>query len=328
MTTYAQTYCTLAQLVEDLKLNGDEPQLFSRIQAASRFIQRRFGNFIPITGAKTYGVRMLHADVQIDPCLAVTAITNDGTAVTDYVMKPDNRHWDNGPYTRIYSESVGWDEDDIDVTGRWGKYEETEAVAVSAITQATASETTLVVSNGSLISQGMALLIGSEQELVTGYGAVTLATSQLNGAIAAADEEITVDNGAEFKEGEVILLSTEDVYIRKIRGNVLVCARGYNGTTKASHLTDLAISVYRTYAVTRGANGTTAAIHTTAAVSKYVVPDDINWLCRQIAGLMRMKAASGFAGKVGNAELGETTYYKEFPTEIKDIERNYRIVQL
>jgi hypothetical protein len=328
MITYAQIYCTLAQLIEDLKLNGDEPQLFSRIQAASRFIQRRFGNFIPITAVKTYGVKAIHADVQTDPLLAVTTLVNDATTITDYDLYPQNRHWDNGPYTRIYSESVGWDEDNIAVTGRWGKYEETEAIAISAITQSTAAETTLVVSNGGLISQGMTLLIGTEQELVTGYGAVSAATSLLNGIVAAADEEITVDNGAEFKESEVILLSTEDVFIRKIRGNVLVCGRGWNGTTKAAHANDLAISVYRTYVVSRGVNGTTAAIHTTAAVSKYLAPDDVNWLCRQIAGLMRMKAASGFAGKTGNAELGEVFYNQEFPSQIKEIEKNYRITQL
>lgn len=71
-----------------------------------------------------------------------------------------------------------------------------------------------------------------------------------------------------------------------------------------------------------------AAAHTNAAVSKYLVPDDVSWLCRQIAGLMVKKAESGFAGKSGNEATGETFYFNEFPSQIKEIKKNYRIVSL
>ncbi len=113
-----------------------------------------------------------------------------------------------------------------------------------------------------------------------------------------------------------------------IVGNVLVLDRGWNRTTRKAHLDDASISVFRTFTVERGVNGTTAAIHSNKSISRCMVPWDVNWLCRQIAGLMRMKAASGFAGKIGNADTGETFYQNEFPDLIKKIERNYRIVSL
>lgn len=84
------------------------------------------------------------------------------------------------------------------------------------------------------------------------------------------------------------------------------------------------------YVVKRGINGTTAAAHANGvAISRYVPPDDVGYLCRHMAAVMREKARSKFAGKVGNAELGEAFYFQEFPKDpIKQVVGNYRIVRL
>lgn len=322
----AQLYCTLNELISDLHLNGDEPNLLDRIRAASRFIERRFGQFIPTSETRTckYTEKV---NLLVDPVLAVTGILFSGVSLTniDYELHPFGRFWRNGPYTRIAKEMGTW-WDDVEITGRWGMYEEAENLGLTGTQTDVAAS--LVVTDGSLLSLGMVLCLDTEQELITGYGPATPVGSLLNGAIDQSQEEITIDNGSEFHEREVIQLSTEDCCIRMVRGNVLVVTRGWNGTTKAFHLDDSAISVYRTYQVRRGVNGTTAAAHTNVTISRYVVPEDINWLCRQIAGLMRMKAASGFAGKTGNAELGETFYFNEFPSQVKELKKNYRITSL
>lgn len=318
----AQVYCTEAELIADLGLNGRAPRLFDRIQAASRFINRRFGHFIPVTETRNHLLNGM--TLFTSPILSISEVKNNDAVVTDYDAYPLERYWANGPYTRLEANSFAWE--DVDITGRWGKYEETADLGIAATQLITAA--TLSVADGSLLSPGAVLLIDDEQELVIDYGPATAATSLLAGAVTASDEAITVDNGAEFYTGEVIQLSNEDCYIRAIRGNVLICGRGWNGTAKEAHANDLPISVYRTYVVNRAVNGTIAAAHTSAAVSRYVVPDDINWLCREIAGLMHKKAQSGFSGKVGNAELGETFYFNEFPSQIKEVARNYRIVQL
>ena len=73
-------------------------------------------------------------------------------------------------------------------------------------------------------------------------------------------------------------------------------------------------------------NGTTAEAHSEKAISRYAPPDDINFLCRKMSGLMWKDAQSGFAGKAGNADLGEVYYYQAFPkTTIQRIENNYFI---
>jgi len=328
----AQIYCTLDELINDLKLTGDESGLFDRIKQASAHLERLFRNWIPITESRYFlgnGGDLL----KVDPILAATAITVDGEAITDYELQNPNSQnalWTNGPYTRIKYLSGAWSAtDDIPdgygniVTGRWGIWEETEDKGIT-VTQLI-SDTDLDVSNGSLACIGMVLKIEDEQELVTSLGAGTSLTSKLNGAIDEEDDEITIDNGAEVLEGEVIQCGVEDIHIRKINGNVLGVDRGWNTTKRASHIDDSALKVYRTFNVTRGVNGTTAAAHTTKELYRMIVHAEVNWLCRQIAGLMRMKAASNFAGKAGNTELGETYYYNEFPRQIEDIRRNYRI---
>lgn len=320
----AQIYCTLEEVIQDSGLNGDEPGLFSRIQAASRFINRKFGAFIPVLQTRNFqGAGRI---LQVDPLLSVTSVYVGGVVLTDYELHPLNRFWNNGPYTRLYTEATHWDDDENLITGLWGKWEQLQSLGVTATQLIGASD--LSVSNGSILSIGRVIRVEDEQELIIGMSSPTVLVSQLNGAITMADEQITIDNGSEVHEGEVIRISTEQMYIRMIVGNVLVVARGWNGTTKQAHLDNAPISVYRTFAVTRGVNGTTAAAHADKAVSYYVPPEDVNWLTRQIAGLMRMKAKSNFAGKVGNAETGETAYYNEFPGQIKDIARNYRIVQI
>lgn len=318
----AQLYCTLDELIGDLGLNGNEPRLFDRIQSASRFIYRRLGQFIPTQETRSYQGNG-STSLAVDPLLSASGITNNGTAISAFDLFPLNGYWENGPHSRIEAD-VSWDE--AEVTGAWGKYSETELIG-ETVTQLVGA-TTLSVANGANLSPGMVLLIESEQELVLDWGPAGAATSLLAGAVDAADEELTVDNGAEFNEGEVIQLSTEDCYIRMVRGNVLVVARGWNSTTKQSHLDDAAIAVYRTVTVTRGGNGTSAAGHAAVAASRYIPPADVNWLCRQCAGLAVKKAASGFSGRVGNAELGETFYYNEFPSQIKDVQKNYRVTQL
>jgi len=309
----AQIYCSIQELVTDLKLIGDEPQLMQRIREASQFMVRNLGRFIPATETrKLAGVSVETLDLG-SPLLTISAVRVDGIAMTDYVPWPHARCWENGPYTWL-TRSAGWGTT-VEIDGVWGLYDDRHDLGITA-TQAVGAGT-LVVSDGSLISPGMVLLIGSEQELVTaGNGgdrspAATEAVSVLTVGVDNASEEIPVSNGAEFHLNEVIQIGTEDLFIRKIGGNALICSRGWNGTTKAAHLANAAIGVYRTFTVQR-----------------YLPPADVHWLALQIAALMRQKAMTAFGGRAGNADLGETFYINEFPRQIADVRANYSIPYL
>lgn len=337
-------YACVGEIIYDLELSGltarDEARMIERIRAASDWLDKKAGWFIPQTAVRRFdgpGGTVLF----VDPLLAVTTLVDDTTTLTtaDYLLYPRNRHWENGPYTRIEIDPdatslTAWthEADIIAITGRWGKYEESVATGamVANTTSISASETALLVNDGSKLSAGMVLLIESEQALMETTGARTAATSLLNGALDSTQEDVVVDNGAEFNVNEVIRVGTEDMRIEAIATHTLTVKRGWNGTTKATHLNDAAITVYRTYTIKRGVNGTTAAIHTNGkAISRYVAPWDVNWICRQVAALMHKKARTGFAGKTANAELGEIFYMDEFPKkQVEDVVKNYRLTTI
>ncbi len=322
-------YCTLAELIDDLDNEGvkawKEATVLEKIRAASVFIESVMGNFIPITEAKRFdgpgGI-----DLEVPALLAVTSIVDDTLSLlsTDYLLYPRSRLWANGPYCRITidpdapSLSV-WsvDDDIIAVTGRWGYYEESKATGATA-SQADTTGTSLVVDNAANISPGAVLLIESEQELVEAIGAATDSTANLAEDLDTSEEEIDLNDAALVSVGEILKVDFEQMRLLDKSSNTGLAMRGYNGTKRAVHTNAADVYVYRTFTVKRGANGTTAAIHSSKAVSRYVAPADVIGLCKQLSILAMKLGQSGYAGKVGNPELGEVFYFDQFPKKAID----------
>src|SRR3990170_4338612 len=104
-------YCTLAEVAYDLGLNGldDEAETLKRVRAASDFLDSKVGWFIPVTAARRFDGPRDRKTLFIDPLLAVTTLVDDTTTLTtsDYLLYPRNRHWENGPYTRISPDPDG-----------------------------------------------------------------------------------------------------------------------------------------------------------------------------------------------------------------------------
>lgn len=326
-----QLYCSVQEVVTDLKLNGDEPRLLQRIRDASQFVERQLGQFLPVTATRTFvGVSTETLNIK-EPLLTISAVRVDGVAVTDYTPWPAARCWDRGPYTWL-TRAAGWGTT-VEIDGVWGLYDDAQDLGITV--DQTINAQTLSVADGSLLSPGMVLLVGNEQELiVAGNGgdrspAATAAVSVVTAAVDIEAEAIAVTNGAEFRVGEVLQIGTEDLYIRQIGGNQLVCSRGWNGTMRAAYLVDTAIRVYRTYTVQRAVNGTKAAAHAGVSALRCMPPADVYWLTVQIAALMRQKAQTAFGGRAGNPETAESFYINEFPRlQIDKIAENYAIPYL
>lgn len=335
---YHQYFCTIAELDDDLKLRGTEKAavLLRAVRDASIFLSGKIGEFIPVTETRTLPGTG-HARLYVPPLLAVTSITNDDDTLTsvDYILNPRQRHWRNGPYSWIEADPdstllAAWHEDreGVAIAGRWGKYEYSEASGATVGTGGqTSGAATLLADDGSKLSPGMHVLIGSEQELVTGYSTPSTAVTTLNGTITAAQDTITLADGTKVKVGEIIRCEWEQMRVDEIQTHSIAVTRGWNGTVKVAHTTAANIDVFRTFTVERGVNGTTAAAHTAAdVIYRYQVPGDVNYLARQIAALMLKKASSGFAGKTGNSELGEVYYTNEFPRgPLAEISQAYHI---
>ena len=325
----AQIYANVKQVIDDLNLPGEEPGLLERIREASAQVCALMGDFIPVIEERTFAASET-GKTPIDPLITLTTIVDgDGETISsdDYELLPHNRAWPNGPYRFLDGPCSG----DLVIIGPWGMWEQWESTGLTG-TLAASSTTSLVMSSGAVLWPGMILLIESEQLLVTaGCGGEnspdpTAAVSLLAADMTESDDVITVDNGTEFFAGEVLRIELEDVLIRRKAGNAMVVTRGWNNTRRAQHDIDTAIYVYRTVTVERGVNGTTAAAHAGKAISKFKIPEDVNYLTRQIAALMRMKAMTGFSGRGGNTDLGESFYVTEFPSRVIDAVRwNYKL---
>jgi hypothetical protein len=317
-------YCSVSELCDDLDLPGvkRESQVLGFIRSASEWIDNNLGQFLPSTETKRFDGNG-RRELWIDPILTLTEIVVDETtlASTDYLLYPRQRCWGNGPYDRLHVDpdavnlsSFTRELDVIKITGSWGLYDVTQPTGATVASQ-TDTATSLVVSNAGAISPGCLLLIGSEQELVTATGAASDSTADTSEGLDVSEEEIDVTNGALFFAGELIRVDFEQMRIVDISTNTLLVARGYNATKRTTHLTGASVYVYRTFTVTRAANGTTAAAHTTAAITRYVPPADVNYLARQITALMLRKSQTGYAGRTGNTELGQVFYHDEFPRD-------------
>ncbi len=342
MTQY-QIFTNVSELIADQKsLGGDEARLYRAIELASAHLHKKIGWFIPVTLARALkgsGTRTMF----VPPLLDVTTITNYNyisepiTLTTDdYLLRPDNRQWPNGPYTRIvfkpYSGRLfaAWSSypNGVGITGRWGLYELAVLTGSSVGAGGQAVDaTTLLVTDGGKVSAGDHLLIGTEQELVTGRDSPTTGITTLGAAQAIDDDTITFANGALVKVGEMIRVGVEKQLIEDINVNTGYVRRAWNGTVRAAHNTGVNVDVYRTFTVERGVNGTTAAVHNAAvAISRYKAPEDIATLTREIATLGLNKAGAGYQGRTGNAELGTVFYNDIFPQfDLREIARNYKI---
>jgi hypothetical protein len=339
MTAYAQTFCTVRDLISDAQAPiADEARLYQAIREACDHLSKEIGWFVPVTLTRRFQAPEAVTDLFVPPLLEISAISNEGQALTsvDYILKPDDGHWANGPYTKIVADIDSallytWSDlvDDIPITGKWGLYNRSAALTatVADTTQQSDSQLTLKLSSAGEASPGMVLLIDTEQELVTGWSDPIASTTQLNGAITNSEEILTVDSATVINIGEIVRIDFEQMLVkdRNTSTNKLYVLRGYNNTARASHLDNATLDVYRTVTVERGVNGTTAAVHANGvSVSRYFAPDDVQYLAKQIATLIVNKAKSGYQGRTGNADTGVVMYHDAFPRyDIERIRKTY-----
>lgn len=332
-----QIYATVSDL--NNPSSSDPETLFRALEFASEYIRDQIGWFVPVSETRNFNGRG-EARLYLpggSPLLSVTSIVNDGTTLesTDYIKQPDGAHWPDGPYSWLEVDpdasnlSVWADEEaGVNIAALWGKYNrsQTTGTTVQDAPQSD-SQTTLKVADGSKVSAGMTLLIGSEQELVTGFGSATDSTATLGAALSASEETCTFSDGTKVNKGEILKIGFEDIYLLDVDGNSGSLIRGYNKTTRAAHSISTAVYVYRTFNVERGVNGTTAAAHAqSTSISRYLVPRTIHTLTLEIATLALKKAETGFAGRTGSVELGTVFYNDIFPRyDIAEIKKSFYI---
>ena len=204
-----RAFCTIA----DVKgFGSDKPaDLLDLVRSASDWIEKAIGAFTPIVTTKRFDGNG-DIDLTVYPLLSVTSITDDGDTLqtTDYLLYPRNKWYENGPYTRIRIDPDAtslnaWtcEEDVVVIVGSWGLYSDTRSTGATT-TQADGTTESIVVDDASAIFPGAVLLVESEQQFVTGYGAVSDSNVNLAEALDSSEEDITTGDGSAFNIGEII----------------------------------------------------------------------------------------------------------------------------
>ncbi len=337
-----QSFCSVDEIYEDADSRGawNEARVFEKVMAASQFLAMRAGRFLPVTETRTMGAPRVSGRIFLSfPVTRVTGIVNSGVSLSgsDYLLLPDGRHWDSGPYTMIEVDPdannlLAWDTDPdgIVITGNVGKYEATRTLSATlAAAIESTSATAMRVSDGSQVSPGMVLLLGTEWIFVKATAAPVASVTTLSAALDAKDEIITVADGSLLHVGEIIRMGVEQARVLDINGNTVALQRGWNKTTKTTHSISSNVDVYRNFTIERGVNGSTAATHLiNAAMSRQVVPEDVNGLARKIATRMLKDASSGYSGRVGDDQTGQSIYTYIMPHELDEFLDAYRIANV
>ena len=296
----------------------DYRQIDRAIRTASRSVEQQLHRtVVPVTATKAfnwpwpeYG-RSYVLWLDADELVSVTTLTAGGITIpsTDYYLEPQKS---GPPYNRVEinlstSSAFGggntWQRN-ILITGSWAGSDgatDPAGTITSAIT--TTTQTTVAVSDASLVGVGAVLVCDSERMIVSGRTwAVTSDTDTLTAV--NNDQAVTVADGTTYRVGEVLLIDQERVKVLDIAGNTLTVKRAWDGTTLAAH-TGATIYASRSLTVTRGALGSTAATHTvSSALSTVRVPGLVRSLTAAEAILQLQREQAGYTTTHRGKTLG------------------------
>ena len=170
---YAQSFCTLAEIDEDLNLLGSEREarVMPKIKTASDFLQKQIGWFQPVTMTRKLNGKG-NCWLKIPKMTLITSVVNDEITLTaaDYIAQPEKGFWAYGPYDQLIvapeAANIGaWanEENGVEITGHVCLYDFVKSLGITTDESLSGSATDLWVTDGSKLSSGMVVVIEQEQ---------------------------------------------------------------------------------------------------------------------------------------------------------------------
>lgn len=280
------------------------PRLTRLAQVASRTIDRACNRqFYPRTGTLTWRPRARSGPTLWfpDDALAVTAVDFDDSAVTGYVLEPRQS---GPPYWYMdLTDATGGGAAVVTLTGRFG-FSETVAAAGTLASSPDSDDTTVDVSDSSLVGTGDLLLMDSEQVCVTGRSLLTTGTTLSgNPTSSNSDTTIGVASGPAVHAGETVTVDSERMLVLDVAGNNLLVRRAVEGSVLAAHTSSTTVYAHRRLTVERAAVGTTAASHTSSTACYRNTPPALvtEWALAMVQTLFGQETA-GWNLTVGEGE--------------------------
>lgn len=319
-------YCTREDVKSALDFKEtarSDAQVDRAIESASRSVEgllRR--RFYPWTGTRYFDwpnqqyARSYRLWLESNELVSAATLTTGGRTVdaSDYVLRRSDG-LDEAPYDQVElllntNATFGGGsthQRDIAITGVFAGCAIDEAASGTLAEDLDTSETSVDVTDSSLIGVGSILRVGSERMFVTGRSmADTGVDIDAGDSLTASnnDTSITVSSTSGAPQvGEVILIDAERMLVVDTAGATLVVRRAWDGSVLAAHSPGASIYALRTLIVTRGALGTTAASHLTgASVLRFLVPGTVRALCVAEAVSVVLNEGSGYARVAGSGE--------------------------
>lgn len=334
-------YCTREQVQHALSQADsvkNNTRIDAAISAASRDLEgycRRY--FYPTTATRYPNVRRhvqgdtlwLNQQYEIS---TVTSLVLDGvtaTAGTDFFLDPEPAYPLSG-YTSIRLANTGsaaWPANDrsIVLTGVFGASTRTHIGGTLAASLADATGTTLTLSASDLVGVGDLITVDSERLLVTDKN-MTSSTATVTATVDAASNttSVQVSNGTLVREGELIQIGTERMFVEEVIGNVLTVKRAQNASTLAAHAIADVVYVPRLATVERGAYGSTAAAHSNGAPIYVNFPPSLVSEAALALALNNLEQArSAYAREIGAGDTAREASGRGVATIVADCVLQY-----
>lgn len=319
-TTLLPWYCTREDVKSALDYKEtarNNPQVDRAIDAASRSIEDLTNRrFYCDTGTRyfdwptTQYSRSWRLWFDKYEAVSVSQVSNRGGSTIDpsqYFLEPS----DGPPFTRLELDisvlnsavfgGATTFQRAIMIQGVFG-YRDDRAPAGTVATTASASATTLDVTDSSQVGTGT-LLIGTAERVFVSDRAMLATTCTLSSNLTAsmAANAIAVSNGALVARGEVIMVDAEKMLVVEIAGNTLVVLRAWDGSTLATHTSTAVLYCPRRLTVVRGVGGTTAVSQVggvalerqvyPALIKELAIAESIGLLLQESAGYGRVVGA-------------------------------------
>ena len=243
--------------------------------------------------------------------ISVTTLLAGGVTIpsTDYFLEPANT---GPPYTRIEIDlssgsafaSGATYQRAVVVTGLFG-HSADEAPAGALAAAVDNSQTTVNVTDSSLIDVGTIVRAGDERMIVTGRGMLDTGQTIAGYTLTASSSDVNLDpiTAGTLHVGEVLLVGSERMLVVDVAGASVTVRRAWDGSVLDVHNSGAPIYALRTLQVERGALGTTAAAHAdTTPLAKHVVPPLVRDLTIAEAINQLQMETSGYARVIGEGD--------------------------
>ena len=195
---------------------------------------------------------------------------------------------------------------DVGITGTFGYWINSRPAGTLAA-DAMDSDTTITVSDSSVVGVGDTITIGSERILVSDKNWSDTGQAQVSTGCSTAqanDNLLEVASGPAIKAGELLQLNAETMLATGVAGNYVTVIRSYDGSALATH-SGAEVYAGRLLTVMRGQFGTTAAAYDSDAaitallypgqVRELAIAESLNYVAQKSSAYARTLAAHSSA---------------------------------